>query len=297
MIGAGALAALGAAAVWALATHAFRLAGGGVPALELNFWKGLFASLLLGLTLFAQGGGLAGLSAADTGWLLLSGVIGIGVGDTAFFRALATLGTRRTLLFETLAPPVAALQAWLLLDERLGAVAWLGLGLTVAGVAWVIAERAPATGAPGAGPPVSRLAGVGWGLLAATCQATGMVIARGVLVQNDLPASASALLRLLAGVVVLGIWLLARRRPLELWKRRGERRLLGLVAAGTVLGTWMGLWLQQAALARIPAGVAQTLLATSPVIAVLLAAAAGRRPSARAWLGALLALAGVALLV
>lgn len=292
MIGSGALAALAAAGVWAVATHAFRLAGDGVPALELNFWKGLFASLLLAATLGLQGWSLAGLSGPDLAWLLLSGVIGIGIGDTAFFRALATLGTRRTLLFETLAPPVAALQAWLLLDERLGWLAWLGLGLTVAGVAWVIAER---TATPGA--PVSRLAGAGWGLLAATCQATGMVIARGVLVENAIPASASALLRLLAGVVVLGLWLLTRRQPLQLWKKRREPRLLALVAAGTILGTWFGLWLQQAALARIPAGVAQTLLATSPVFAVLLAAAAGHRPTKRAWLGTLLALAGVALLV
>jgi drug/metabolite transporter (DMT)-like permease len=290
MISAGALAALAAAAGWAVATHLFRRAGETLPPLELNFWKGLIAGALLLLTLRLQGGGLFVLPPAETLWLALSGLIGIGLGDTAFFRALATLGTRRTLLVETLAPPVAALLALGFLGESLGWRSWAGIGLTVAGVAWVVGEQLPGSDTK------LHWRAAGWGLLAALCQAGGAVIARSVLATGEIHASAAALLRLGAGLVVLVLLLALRGRPLALLVRTPGPRLLGYLVGGTLIGTWLGLWLQQAALARLPAGVAQTLLATSPVIAVLLAAAAGHRPSGRTWLGTALAVTGVALL-
>jgi drug/metabolite transporter (DMT)-like permease len=60
------------------------------------------------------------------GILALSGVIGIGLGDTAYFAAINRLGPRRALLLETLAPPIAALLALVFLQEALSLRAWLG---------------------------------------------------------------------------------------------------------------------------------------------------------------------------
>jgi drug/metabolite transporter (DMT)-like permease len=58
-----------------------------------------------------------------------------------------------------------------------------------------------------------------------------------------------------------------------------------------------GIALQQLALARLPVGLAVSLLSTSPVMAVLLAGAEGDRPGWRGWAAALLVLAGMALLL
>jgi drug/metabolite transporter (DMT)-like permease len=69
------------------------------------------------------------------------------------------------------------------------------------------------------------------------------------------------------------------------------------VLVATLLGTTAGIALQQLALSRLPAGLAVALLATAPVIAVLLAPLEGDRPRVGGWLAAISALAGVVLVV
>jgi drug/metabolite transporter (DMT)-like permease len=51
------------------------------------------------------------ISPVSLGLLLLSGAIGVGMGDTVYFSALNRLGARRTLLLGMLAPPIAAILA------------------------------------------------------------------------------------------------------------------------------------------------------------------------------------------
>jgi drug/metabolite transporter (DMT)-like permease len=65
----------------------------------------------------------------------------------------------------------------------------------------------------------------------------------------------------------------------------------------TLLGTSAGIVLQQLALSRLPAGLAVGLLATSPVMAAVLAPLEGERVSWVGWVAACAALAGVTLLV
>jgi drug/metabolite transporter (DMT)-like permease len=72
--------------------------------------------------------------------------------------------------------------------------------------------------------------------------------------------------------------------------------LLGGVAIAAFFGTYLAIWLQQTALKYAPAGVAQALLATSPIFVLPLLLALKERVSLRAALGALVALAGIWLL-
>jgi drug/metabolite transporter (DMT)-like permease len=107
----------------------------------------------------------------------------------------------------------------------------------------------------------------------------------------------SAAVRLAAGVAVLLVALaLARRPPGRWWKAGAARGLWGPLLAAVVLGTYLALWLQQISLKLVPAGIAQTLIATSPLFVLPLAAWAGEKVSARAVAGAAVALGGVALL-
>jgi drug/metabolite transporter (DMT)-like permease len=296
----GALAALGAALLWTVATRLFQEAGRGASPLELNLAKSLIGSLALALTLLVtlRGGGLPDGRALAL--LALSGALGIGVGDTAFFRALPALGTRRVLLAELLAAPVAAGGAWLLLGEGLTARGWTGLALTLAGVAGVVLRGDAAAGSDEARTALAaedrrRHCALAWALVAALGQGGGISLSRLAMQGGTLDPALAALLRLLAGLVwILFLWRRGGARA-EILSRRGRGRW-GRVMAASLLGTWLGLWLQQAALARIPAGVTQTLLSTAPLFAMIFSRLAGRRQGAAAWAGALLAVAGVALL-
>ena len=68
------------------------------------------------------------------------------------------------------------------------------------------------------------------------------------------------------------------------------------MGAAIFLGTFLGLWLQQVSLKWASTGVSQTLLATSPLFVLPLAAWTKEQVSARAVVGAIVALGGVALL-
>ena len=296
----GELAALGGALLWAVASVLYRRAGEQVPPRELNLLKGLLGAGLLALTAWALRDPFPAAQPWAIGLLLLSGALGIGLGDTAYFQALNDLGARQALLIGILAPPAAALIAWAALGEALRPAAWAGIVLTVAGVAWVVTERG--TDEPGASSPLAahRARGIGAGLLAALAQAGGAVLSRAALDGTQVSPLWSAVLRLAAGVGVLVVWLAVARRPLGGFRAR-ERRgrlwgLWGVLLGAILLGTYLALWLQQVSLQRVPAGIAQTLFATSPLFVLPLAAWTGERVSPRAIVGVVVALGGVGLL-
>ena len=289
----GEIAALTAAFLWALSTVIFGRLGKSISPPVLNLAKGSIAIAFILLTLLLRPTLEAELPPTAVFWLLLSGAVGIGLGDTAYFNAINCLGARRALLMESLAPPLTALIALLFLGEQLSAIAWGGIFLTVFGVAWVIAERVPG-GDPTSG---STRAGIIWGVLAAIGQASGAVMSRGALADSLVDPLWSGLLRIAAGgFVLVGLigWrgqVMAQLQPLK------SRQLLPYLVIAAFLGTYLAIWLQQISLKYTLAGIAQALLATSPLFVLPLAVALGDRVTGRAVLGVLVAIGGIWLLI
>lgn len=291
----GELAALGAAALWAGATVGFAHIGRRLPPIELNLTKNLIAISLLIFSLLLGRELLMPLDQRGMLWLLISGAIGIGIGDTAYFASLRHLGSRRALLVGILAPPMAGVLAFLFLNEQLALMAWLGIALAIAGVVGVITEREAPARVDAAHPRICR--GLLFGLLAALGQASGAVISRAALTQTTISITWSALLRLLAGAALLLVWSAVKRRPLiRVIKRLDNVRIWGALIGITFGGTYLCILLQQTALRFTSTGIAQTLLSTSPLFVLPIAAAMGERITWRAVAGALLGAIGIALL-
>jgi drug/metabolite transporter (DMT)-like permease len=289
----GELAALSAAFLWAIASVVYGRLGEVIPPLELNLLKGVLATAMLGLTLLATGASLAAVEPLALGLLALSGAVGIGLGDTAYFESIKYVGARRALLVGMLSPPLAGLLAWLSLGEVQGPGAWAGMLLTVLGVAWVVTERVPDQ----AEHPAHQARGVFFGLLAALAQAGGLVLGRAAFVHTGISPLWGAFLRLAAGVLVLLVWIPLVRQPVGRWlKLERSRWLWGRLILAVLGGTYLAMWLQQVALKLSPAGIVQTLFSTSPLFVLPLAAWMGEKITARAVAGAILALAGVGLL-
>ncbi len=279
--------------MWALATVAYSRVGKNIPPLELNLVKGLIAIIMLLLTLILSGNPLMTIEPSALGLILLSGAVGIGLGDTAYLEALKCIGARRTLLLETLAPPLAGLIALIFLGEILSLVAWSGITLTVLGVAWVVTERVP-NASEG---PTHLWRGIIFGSLAALAQASGVVISHAALIQTNISPLWSTLLRLTAGVLTLLFWIPLARQPVGRWlKLQHSRRLWGVIVFATFAGNYLAIWLQQTSLKLTNAGTAQALLATSPLFVLPIAAWRGEKISPRAIVGVLVALGGIGLL-
>ena len=287
----GEIAALSAALLWAISSVIYGRLGLKISPLKLNLYKGIIAIAFIALTLAIQGTAFIGISGRTIALLSLSGVIGIGLGDTAYFSALNSLGARRTLLLETASPPIGALLALIFIGERLTPLTWCGILLTIIGIAWVISERNPLNN-----KIVSRQ-GVIWGILAAIAQAVGSVISRFALVQSDITSLESALIRLLGGTAIIMVLLLlsAATKQSEA-KMTLSARSLGIIAIAAWGSTYLGIWLQQTSLKFAPTGIAQTFLATSPLFVLPIVTLQGEKITWRSILGVGISLSGIALM-
>jgi drug/metabolite transporter (DMT)-like permease len=292
----GEVSALAAAMCWAVGSHLFGRIGRGVPPGALNLGKCAAGAALFGVASAALGGRpVPTMPAASAGWLAASGVIGLALGDSAYFGAMANLGVRRALLMLSLAPVFAAVGGALFLGEALGLREAAAIAAVLGGVVVVVNEQdAPADeGLPAAAPATAF--GVLCGLGAALGQATGSLISRGVMASGVSPLD-TALVRVPAGLVGMLVLAAAFGR-LGPWVRVLARpRLMSSIAGAAFIGTFCGIWLSQIAIGRASStAVATTLLATSPIFALPL----GRwlnaeRITLRATLGTSLAVAGLA---
>lgn len=289
----GELSALLAALLWAIASVIFRHLGSVIRPIELNLLKGVIALTLLSLTSLLMGEKLTTLAPLAVLMLMISGAFGIGFGDTMYFESLNLLGPRRTLLLGILAPPLTALIASLTLGETLNWLSWAGILLTILGVAWVITENRDAAGNPGS----NTWKGVLFGFLAAFSQAVGAVMSRWALTRTEVSSLQSTVIRLVAGVAFLVLWLLISRQKVGAWiKPNSTPRFWGTILLVVVIGTYLAIWLQQLSFQYTRVGIASTLLATSPVFILPISALLGEKITLRAILGVIISIGGVSLL-
>jgi len=293
----GELAALLAAFLWAVSTLVWTKVGQRIPPLELNFIKGAIAIVFLLLTIFLQGQWLVKISTLAFGLLSLSGVIGIAIADTALFSALNCLGARRTLLLKILTSPIVAILALIFLGEKLAIFAWCGIFLTILGVAWVISERVPGTNEQNQ----HLLTGIGWAMVSTFGDAIGAILSRTALTQTTISPLWSTLIRLSTGGLIMLIWLLfketkSKGNQILLAKSLWSVNLVAIISLTSFVSTYLGIWLQQISFKFAAVGIAQTLLATSPLFVLPIAIWQGEQVSFRAFFGVIVALVGVALL-
>jgi drug/metabolite transporter (DMT)-like permease len=292
---AGELAALGTALCWSAGSNLFVSAGRRMGSQVLNRLRITTACVFLMLALLALRGAAWPVWATRYQLLVLgiSGLVGFVFGDGWYFRSLVILGPGRAALIASTAPIFTALIAWPALDEVPGPLAWLGMLLTIGGVAWVIGARADLTRAHAEG---SAATGVLAGVLGALGQAGGYVLSKSALRSGIDPLSATVVR---VSAAAIGIWLIAafaRQVPRTLAALQ-DRRSAAFMAGGAFFGPFMGVTLSLAALRFIGAGVASSITAIHPVFTMLIAARFHReRLTLRSLAGAAIAVAGVIVL-
>lgn len=227
------------------------------------------------------------------GWLAVSSLLGLVLGDAFLFRAYVMIGPRLSMLLMATVPIFSTLFGWLLFQEKLENVEIVGILLAVAGVAWVVTE--------GQSDPLLAdkkfyRRGILFGLLGAFGQVANLVTARYALV-DDYPAISATVIRILVALVIL--WGIAAlqgqvRDTFKAWRDRPAFRAL---VGGAIVGPFLGIWLSLIAVQNTRLGIASTLMALPPVILIPLEYLFfRRRVSPRGLAGTLMAMAGVALL-
>lgn len=287
-------AAISAAIVWAVATWIYGQFSHHFSALQLNIVKGVIGSAMMLLVMPFLSQMTFELSSKHAMILAVSGVVGIAIGDSAYFAALKRIGPNNTLLLESLAPPLSGLIALMFLGISMGIMSWIGIFVTTAAVTMVILQPADRSQAV-------SMSGIGFGLLASVCQATGVVISHFALVAGDIDPLIGAVLRLSIGVLAVALFVpWVEAKPFSKIWHNGKampRSDKGYLLLAIMVGTFIALWLQQIALKHANPAIAQTLIATSPLFMLVIYWIKGQKISSRSILGTLAAIVGIALLL
>jgi len=189
----------------------------------------------------------------------------------------------------------------------------IGMLITLLGVLWVAAERPHATSHISS---AQQIKGVWFGAGAALCQGVGMVLASNGL-RGDIDALSGQTVRMSAGALGIIVIAFIVSRMNQAQRNASARSLdatentapnvapthvltsaaIVAMVIGTLTGPILGVWCSLYALQKLEVGIATTLMSLVPVMILpVTRITEGRWPSTRAILGALIAVAGVAVL-
>ena len=222
--------------------------------------------------------------------ILLSGIVGIFLGDTLLFIALQKIGPRRNNILFSLAAPFTVVLNIIFLNEIMSVVNLMGCITVFFGVViaiaygnskdknhrWEIVEG-------------NIYIGITFGILAALCQAIGLIMMKPILSMGADPI-ASASLRTLISFIFLAFTFFFNY---EIFKPKTYLtiKILGQSIVSGFLGMALGMSLLLIALQKADAGIVATLSSTSPIMILLLIWIITKKiPTYGAWIGTVLAI-------
>lgn len=228
--------------------------------------------------------------------MLLSGFVGIFIGDTALFACFNRMGPRQAGLLFSCHAVFSAVLGYFLFSETMTSKELLGATLVFAGVVTAIFFRKK-----GSEHKLDALSGSLWigialGLVAALCQALGGIIAKPVMVTNADPIAASAL-RMIAAFIAHMVLFLSRARIAKA-AHVINFRIFTITFVNAFLAMVLGMTLILYALHEGNVGMVALLSSTTPIMLLpILWIYSGQRPNKFAWAGAIVAVIGTSVLV
>jgi len=238
---------------------------------------------------------------------VLSGLAGIGLGDSGYFQALPRLGSRRTvLLTQCLTTPFAVVIEWLWLGTTLNLVQLFCIVVILAGVAVALTPKEHLETTPrrmfigASGAVVGALGGA----LGAVLSRKAYAVAHAAGEHPD--PGTTGYQRVIGGAIALGILLLVvkwrsaraqggvlQAKSLQITRDKW-RRLWPWVVANSLAGQTVGVSCMQWALENTSAGVVSAIIATTPILLLPMTRLVdGERIGMRSSIGAVIAVAGV----
>ncbi|MED5305080.1 MAG: DMT family transporter [Pseudomonadota bacterium] len=281
------LLALGAALSWTMAALVSHRPATELGSLHFNRVRMIVATLIMGTLLIVSGRPAA---IPPEFWLpiMLSAVTGVVLGDFFLFVTMRRLGPRRTnVLFATNAV-FAAIIGWVILGEVVSARTAMAVLLGFGGVVLAVVFGKRRDLLHKWESVMSPLwIGVVAGLLAAICQAFGVVFARPVMAAGVDPVAVT-LARAVVGAAVFWATLPFDRSRVGMpLLPRGK--LLALTGLNGLFGLGVGAAMLMAALETGNVATVTILSSTTPVMILpFIWARTGRMPAPAAWLGAIL---------
>jgi drug/metabolite transporter (DMT)-like permease len=195
--------------------------------------------------------------------LVLSGIVGLVLGDSFLFKSFQLIGARLGIIMMALVPVLSAILAYFFLDEIISYLGILGMILTIAGVLIVVLERKTTD----ENKISFNKLGIFYGLLGALGQTSGLIFAKFAFQAGELNGFSASFIRLFsASIIILPIASTFRRykNPFKIYPKDSYSTKVILI--GTIFGPVLGITLSLVAIDYAKVGIASTLMATMPII-------------------------------
>jgi len=262
------LSAFGTAVFWSFSAIFFEDASRKAGALAVNFWKVVFAFLFLALSGLIVRGVPFPYDASLRAWVFLgiSGIIGFVVSDYFLFNAYILIGSRITVIFQSLTPVFTALFAYLFIGERMRSVRLIGMTVTIAGILLVVLTRSKQNQKQRAGNLSAK--GLLFAFLSSVFQAGGMIFSKAGL--GDYSAISGTQIRAFVaifGFAINAIIIGKARFVIRDVPRMREAFLPTIV--GSVFGPFLGVALSLFSMQNTQVGATSTLMALTPIVIIV----------------------------
>ena len=259
----GIFSAFGAAISWTYACSIWRQQTKYNKPLEINFTKNLFACIIFfPVFIFYD----FSTDIKYIFYLVISGIIGIGLGDTFYLKSLQIIGTRKTLSIEALSPLIAGLTGGIFIKETLSIISWIGIIISTFSLLLIIKKQTMLLSYQSKLIPIkSRVSNYIYPFLSVACSVIAALISRIVLLASNLNPIQTTEIRLIAAIIfLLLITKFKNNFSIINIEKKEKIKFIGSI----FLGTNLGIFLQQVVFDTLPLGIGWTLLSTSPVISL-----------------------------
>ena len=228
--------------------------------------------------------------------IILSGIIGVFFGDTLLFIALQKIGPRRNNILFALAAPFTILLNIFFLKQNMTLIELIGCFTVFIGVIIAIAYGTNKENShKWESIEGSLYLGIIFGILAALCQAIGLIIMKPVLDLGVDPI-ASAAVRTSISAILLSFTFMSNNKYLVSLNPITMKLVFKSIISG-FLGMALGMSLLLVALQHADAGIVATLSSTSPILVLFLIWLLTKKlPTLGAWIGTVLAIVGTGLI-
>ena len=259
----GIISAFGAAISWTYACFIWRSQTEKYKSIDINLVKNIIAFLIF-LPVLINFSVLIDSKSMLT--LLLSGVIGIGLGDTFYIKSLQIIGTRKTLSIETLSPLLAALSGEIFINENLALRSYVGIVIISISLFILLRQRTNLV--------VNSLSTINeqnnlsiyvFPFLSVLCAVSGGLLSRIVFLESNLSPFQTTEIRLLGAIIFL---ITIKRFRINFFLKKLDNKDQTRFLLSIFFGTNLGILLQQIVFKTLPLGIGWTLLSISPVISL-----------------------------
>lgn len=304
----GGLIAISTVLFWTLSVQCFEAASKKIGSTSVNIIRLFTAVVLFCTILLIKEGYIIPSYFPMRAWIFLSlsGIAGFFIGDIFLFKAFVEIGPRVTMLIMSLSAPVSALIGWFFLKETYFLHQWIGMFVTLSGVAMVILEKNNTK--PQDNNLIKNdklqfrditLKGILFGIGGMLGQAVGFILSKtGMQTESGyLDAFASTQIRAIAALACYLLLFTISRRWNAVINGINNRKALTFTVVGSALGPVAGVSLALLAFHYMTVGVASTIFSLVPVALIPFAIFLHKEHvSPKAIAGALLAVFGIFLL-